>query len=89
MEFNGFHSISEYERECARLGFKTERVPFRKGEEDFFALITRQSVGGIASWHLITADERAEVMDGVINGIDANYLGRLREKGFELVESGK
>lgn len=33
MEYRGFRSIKEYESECARIGFKTRRVPFHKGKE--------------------------------------------------------
>lgn len=83
--FNGFRSIGEYERECEKHGFVTEHVPFRRGDESFFVLITRlrqRTATSIETWHLFTADESRELLDGVINGVDANYLGKLAAHGF-------
>lgn len=99
MDFNGFRSIAEYEIECARLGYATRRVPFRKGSEKYFALITappgHPTGTSVQSWHLFTADETAEVLDGIIsgstmdpaeymrNGVDVNYFGKLAAHGYE------
>ena len=96
MEFHGFRSIREYESECARVGFTTRRVPFHKGNEKFFALITGgpKTATSIETWHLFTADETAEVLDGIISGgmmdpakymrdgLDVNYLGKLAANGY-------
>ena len=86
MEYHGFRSIKEYENECARVGFTTRRVPFRKGDAPYFALITtppgHPTGTSIESWTLFTADETAQVLDGVINGHDVNYLGKLSAHGY-------
>ena len=90
MKFKGFRSIAEYERECASHGFITCRIPFTRGNEKFFVLITalrHGSPAAIASWHLIREDESAELMDGVIDGNDENYLGMLAKHGFFQEES--
>ena len=86
MEYHGFRSIKEYESECARVGFTTRRIPFRKGDAPYFALITtppgHPTGTSIESWTLFTADETSQVLDGVINGHDANYLGKLFAHGY-------
>ena len=86
MEYHGFRSIKEYENECARVGFTIRRVPFHKDGEPYFALITtppgHPTGTSIESWTLFTADETAQVLDGVINGHDANYLGKLSAHGY-------
>ena len=96
MGFHGFRSIGEYESECARVGFSTRRVPFHNGSEKYFALITGgpKTATSIETWHLFTADETAEVLDGIIsggmmdpakymrNGLDVNYLGKLAAHGY-------
>ena len=98
MEYHGFRSIKEYENECARVGFTTRRIPFHKGTEPYFALITtppnHPTGTSIESWTLFTADETAQVLDGVIsggmmdpakylrNGVDVNYLGKLAAHGY-------
>ena len=86
MEYHGFRSIKEYENECARVGFTTRRVPFHKDGEPYFALITtppgHPTGTSIESWTLFTADETAQVLDGVINGHDVNYLGKLSAHGY-------
>lgn len=87
MEFHGFRSIREYESECVRIGFTTRRVSFHKGGEKFFALITtppgHPTGTSIETWHLFTADETVEVLDGIISGsIDENYLGELAANGY-------
>ena len=41
MEYHGFRSIPEYERECRKHDLSTERVPFQRSGEKFFVLITR------------------------------------------------
>ena len=69
MEFNGFRSISEYESECRRLGYTTQRIPFHRDGAEYFALVTglaAQSSSSCQSWHLFTADESTEILDGVI-----------------------
>ena len=93
MMFNGFRTIAEYESECSKHGFATERVPCQRGDEQFFVLITRPRQGTLSTcihtWHLFTADESAELLDGVINGVDANYLGKLAAHGFTLKAGNK
>ncbi len=99
MEYRGFRSIKEYESECARIGFKTRRVPFHKGDETFFALITtppgHPTGTSVGSWTLFTADAMTQVMDGIISGgamdparylrdgLDVNYLGKLMAHGYQ------
>ncbi len=97
MKFHGFLSISEYENECVRVGMSTRRVPFhRKDGAQFFALITSspETSTSIDTWHLFTADESSEVLDGIISGgamdpakymrdgLDMNYLGKLAAHGY-------
>lgn len=86
MDYHGFRSVKEYENECARIGFTTRRVPFHKDGEPYFALITtppsHPTGTSIESWTLFTADETAQVLDGVINGHDVNYLGKLSAHGY-------
>ncbi len=96
MEFNGFRSIHEYEKECVRLGLTTRRIPFHKDGMKYFALITSgpKTATSIDTWHLFTADETSEVLDGIIsggmmdpakymrNGLDVNYLGKLTAHGY-------
>ena len=85
MEYHGFCSVKEYENECARVGFTTRRVPFRDDSgNEFFALITSppKTATSVESWTLFTADETRAVLDGVINGHDANYLGKLAAHGY-------
>lgn len=72
MEYQGFRSIGEYERECSRLGYATRRIPFHKGCEKYFALVTsppgHPTGRSVECWTLFTADETAEVLDGIISG---------------------
>ena len=86
MEYHGFRSIKEYESECARVGFITRRVPFCKDGEPYFALITtppgHPTGTSVEAWTLFDAAETAQVLDGVINGLDANYLGKLAAHGY-------
>ncbi len=86
MEYHGFRSVKEYESECARVGFTTRRVPFHKGSAPYFALITtppRHPIGtSVESWTLFTGDGKAQVLDGVINGCDTNYFGKLSAHGY-------
>ncbi|NCE63041.1 hypothetical protein D1159_00245 [Pseudoflavonifractor sp. 524-17] len=98
MEYHGFRSIKEYEIECARVGFTTRRVPFRKNDEKYFALITtppgHPTGTSVESWTLFTADESAQVLDGIISGgmmdpakymrdgLDVNDLGKLAAHGY-------
>lgn len=96
MDYHGFRSLKEYESECARVGFSTRRVPFHKGNEKYFALVTSPQKTGtsIEAWTLFTADETAVVLDGIISGgtmdpakymrdgLDVNYLGKLAAHGY-------
>lgn len=91
MMFNGFRSISEYESECRRLGFLTERRSFRKGNEKFFVLVTglaMKTSTSVESWHLFSIDEQSHLLDGIINGNNANYLGMLAEHGYFPANNG-
>lgn len=68
MEFNGFRSIAEYESECKRFGYATQRVPFQRDGVEYFALVTtppNPTSDHCDSWHLFTADENVEVLQGV------------------------
>ena len=101
MDYHGFRSVKEYEKECARVGFSTRRVPFHKGNEKYFALVTSPPKTGtsIEAWTLFTADETAVVLDGIISGgtmdpakymrdgLDVNYLGKLAAHGYYPEES--
>jgi len=96
MEFHGFRSIKEYENECARVGLSTRRIPFHKSSEKYFALVTisPKTDTSVDTWHLFTADETSEVLDGIISGgtmdpaqymrdgLDVNYLGKLAAHGY-------
>lgn len=98
MEYHGFRSIREYENECARVGFTTQRVPFHKGDDPYFALITtppgHPTGTSVESWTLFTADESARLLGGIISGstmdsakylrdgLDVNYLGKLAAHGY-------
>lgn len=98
MDYHGFRSVKEYENECARVGFSTRRVPFHKGNEKYFSLVTtppgHPTGTSIEAWTLFTADETAVVLDGIISGgmmdptnymrdgLDVNYLGKLAAHGY-------
>lgn len=87
MQFNGFGSVREYESAAARAGFTTRRVPFHNdGGASFFALVTsppgHPTGTSVESWDLFAADETAHLLDGVINGHSANYLGKLAAHGY-------
>lgn len=96
MDYHGFRSVKEYEKECARVGFSTRRIPFHKGNKKYFALVTSPPKTGtsIEAWTLFTADETAVVLDGIISGgmmdpakymrdgLDVNYLGKLAAHGY-------
>ena len=90
-DFHGFHSLREYEAECARVGHTTRRVPFRKGSEKYFALVTtppgHPTGTSVEAWALFDAAETAHVLDGVINGLEVNYLGKLAAHGYYPEES--
>lgn len=95
MSFNGFSSVSAYEAECRRLGFTTERIPYRRGDQECFLLITSppKTPTSVSAWHLFTADEK-EILSGIIsggtmdpakylhNGVDVNYTGKLAAHGY-------
>lgn len=88
MDFHGFSSIKEYEKECARLGFKTERVPFHKDKKMYFVLVTtppnHPNGTSVEAWHLFTVDERREVLEGIVS--DA-YIKDLAKNGYHQVKS--
>ncbi len=87
MDYHGFRSVKEYENECARVGFTTRRLPFRREDGGkFFALVTNppKTATSVEAWTLFTADETAVVLNGIINGVDANYLGKLAAHGYHL-----
>lgn len=84
MEYQGFRSISEYERECARLSYKTRRVPFHDDNNGkFFALVTscpgHPTGTSVESWTLFTADESARLLDGIISGGTMDPAKYLRD----------
>ena len=89
MKFRGFGSISAYEAEARRVGFVTERIPCQKDGEQFFVLVTSlacPSPTSVSSWNLFSEDESQMLLDGVINGYDSNFIGKLTEHGFSVVE---
>ena len=81
--FNGFSNVHAYEQACANIGFTIERDKFVKDGEQFFALIITppKTVSSISSWILFSENETV-IDGGIINGIDANYLGKLKAAGF-------
>ena len=90
MQFRGFSSIAEYERECERHGLHTERRAYHKGEAGYMLMLT-YSKTGITTWHLFTADESAEVLSGIVpdaawlarsGGVDRNFSGLLADCGY-------
>jgi len=93
MEYQGFHSISEYERECSRLSYKTRRVPFHDSNGGkFFALVTscpgHPTGTSVESWTLFTADETARVLDGIISGGTMDPAKYMRD-GLDVNYLGK
>lgn len=93
MEYQGFRSISEYERECARLSYNTRRVPFHDNNGGkFFALVTScpgHPTGiSVEAWTLFTADETARVLDGIISGGTMDPAKYLRD-GLDVNYLGK
>lgn len=104
MQFNGFRSIAEYERECVRLGYTTERVPFHNDSGKYFALVTyppKRNDTSVGTWHLFADDESKEVLTGVISsermqetgvcvdGVDINWIGTLAAHGYFPDEPGE
>lgn len=97
-DFRGFHSVREYETECARLGHSTRRVLFCKSNEKYFALVTappgHPTGTSVEAWTLFSADETEIILDGIISGgmmdpakylrggVDVNYLGKLAAHGY-------
>lgn len=85
MQFNGFASITAYERECARVGFTTERQTYHKSGEDYLLLITRlaqPSGTSVDTWHLFTADETREVLSGIIRQTGPSAAAQLAQSGY-------
>jgi hypothetical protein len=72
MEFRGFRSVSEYEKECVRLGYSARRIPFHGPEGACFILLTavpgHPTGTSIQEWDLFTADESKLILDGVVSG---------------------
>lgn len=96
MKFRGFRSIGEFESECARLGWKTERIPFRKeGNEkaEYFALVVTPpevTDSSISSWHLFPNDESEELLEGIISGgYYYDVVEVVDENGLDLNWLGK
>ena len=95
MKFNGFRSIAEYESECARLHYSTTRIPFHRGNEKYFILVTGSpnygnKPGTVCSWHLFDIAETKELLDGIIDAegavkrVDKKIGERLRlENGLD------
>ena len=85
MQFHGFTSIAEYERECARTGFTTERKSCHDGSGSaYILLITRlaqPSGTGVDTWHLFTADETREVLSGIMPH-GGSAAAQLAEHGY-------
>lgn len=81
--YNGFRSVEDYEKACTQNGFTTRRVPFHKGDEKYFLLITtppgHPTGSSIEHWVLFTADTMAQVLDG---NVDGNYLDKLAADGY-------
>lgn len=97
MEYSGFPSIHAFEQECARLGFDTQRVPFRKHGTDYFVLVCHPpftTITSCSTWSLIDMAETTELASGIIssrqyleNGalrsnVDNNYLVKLARLGY-------
>lgn len=85
MRFNGFRSIAEFESECRKCGQPTVRIPFVRGDEKFFVLISdleHRTATSVAAWHLFTEDEEQNPLNGVINGWESNFLGKLAAQGY-------
>lgn len=85
MKFHGFESISAFEKACWACGQTAKRLPFQKDGKEYFVLVTgmqRPTPTSIEGWHLFTMDESELLLEGVINGCDANYLGKLAAHGF-------
>ena len=85
MQFHGFATIAEYERECARVGFTTERQSYHDADgKGYMLLITRlaqPSSTSVDTWHLFTADETREVLSGVIRQ-GTSAAGQLAQSGY-------
>lgn len=86
MQYHGFPTLSAYEAECARLGFTTRREPFHKNGALYFALVTsppgHPTGASIEGWALFSADETRQLLDGINNGLQENYPGKLAAHGF-------
>ena len=84
-DFNGFRSLREYESECSRMGYTTQRIPFHKNGDSYFVLVTsppHKLPTNVSSWTLFPADESSAILDGIINGVYENFLGKLADHGF-------
>ena len=81
------HLLTVLIRHTKRLGFTTRRVLFRhESGAACFALITtppgHPTGTSIESWTLFDTGETRQLLDGVINGHGANYLGKLAAHGY-------
>lgn len=92
MGFKGFRSVREYEAECARLGFPTERIPFHWGKDAFFVLVTGAPIPSdtaVKSWHLFHVGGEDEIMSGIVSDGVA-WMDALAAHGYfpdETVEA--
>ncbi|NCE66502.1 hypothetical protein D1159_18550 [Pseudoflavonifractor sp. 524-17] len=77
-------SSAEYERECRKHDLSTERVPFQRNGRKYIALITRppKTESSVETWALLTATGTMQLLHGIINGVNANYLGKLAAQGY-------
>ena len=85
MGFHGLASVGEYEAAARSHGLRTRRIPFHRGRESFFALVTESAKsrpGAVKIWTLMTADESREIMSGVIDGQYSSYIGKLTKAGY-------
>ena len=65
----GFHSVEHLERECARLHIKTKRIPLKKENSDYFALVEycpTMSPGAVDCFTILTSNASEIIYDGII-----------------------
>lgn len=89
-DFHGFSSLKAYEKECARCGFKTRRVPMQKDGEPYFVFILTSPTGnGVETWDLFRSEFENPIMDGVSGLIAPNdWIETLSLFGFCPCEKG-
>ena len=89
-DFHGFSSLKAYEKECARCGFKTRRVPVQKDGEPYFVFVLTSPTGnGIETWYLFRSEFENPIMDGV-SGLTTprDWLYDLMDMDFYPCEKG-